>query len=152
MPMPWTYRHAAKEWHAFLSDVKERMCVDSDNVAYTALDAVFQVFRRRLTAQQGLDFASVLPSVLRAIFVNGWDVTKPPVPFSERSALIKEFQQVRVNHNLTPGNAIEATAGAIRRCTNKQDFERVLAQMPIEARAFWHVDADDPKELEQRII
>ena len=30
--------------------------------------------------------------------------------------------------------------------------ERVLAQLPIEARAFWHVDVDDPKELEQRII
>lgn len=152
MPMPWTYRHASKEWRAFLDDVKERMSLESDNMAYTAVDAVLQVFRRRLTAQQGLDFASVLPTVLRAIFVNGWDVSDPPVAFADRRALIDEVKRVRVNHNLTPDNAIEATAWAIRRCTDKRDFERVLAQMPDGAAAFWHVEVDDPSELDQRII
>jgi uncharacterized protein (DUF2267 family) len=152
MPMPWTYRHASKEWRAFLDDVKECMCLESDNMAYTAVDAVLQVFRRRLTAQQGLAFASVLPAVLSAIFVKGWDVSEPPVPFAERHALTDEAKQVRVNHNLTPDNAIEATAWAIRRCTDNRDFERVLAQLPDEAVAFWHVDVDDPTELDQRII
>ncbi|MFD2813579.1 DUF2267 domain-containing protein [Paracoccus aerius] len=52
----------------------------SDNSAYTALDAVLQVFRRRLTAQEGIDFASVLPSVPRAIFVAGWKVDNPHFP------------------------------------------------------------------------
>ena len=152
MPMPWTYRHASKEWRAFLDDVKERMSLDSDNMAYTAVDAVLQVFRQRLTAQQGLAFASVLPTVLRAIFVKDWDVSKPPVPFTARPALIAEAKQVRPHHNLTPDNAIEATAWAIRRCTNTRDFDRVLRQLPEEAAAFWHVDVEDPRELEQRII
>ncbi|MEX5730274.1 uncharacterized protein Ga0609869_003627 [Rhodovulum iodosum] len=121
-------------------------------MAYTAVDAVFQVFRRRLTAQQGLDFAAVLPSVLRAIFVHRWDVSDHPVPFTGRSELVAEVKQVRVNHNLTPDNAIEATAWAVRRCTDKRDFERVLEKMPDGAVAFWHVDVDDPSELEQRVI
>ncbi len=128
------------------------MSLESDNMAFTAVDAVLQVFRRRLTAQQGLDFAAVLPSVLRAIFVQGWDTTKGPVPFFERSELIGEVKQIRENHNLTPDNAIEATAWAIRRCTNTRDFERVLQKMPEGAAAFWHVDVDDPAELEQRIV
>ena len=152
MPMPWTYRHASKEWRAFLDDVKERMSLESDNMAYTAVDAVLQVFRRRLTAQQGLDFAAVLPSVLRAIFVAGWDVTLPPVPFKPRDDLIREVKQVRAHHNLTPDNAIEATAWALRRSTNSRDFERVLRKMPDGAVAFWHVDVDHPAELDQRII
>lgn len=152
MPMPWTYRHASKEWRAFLDDVKERMSLESDNMAYTAVDAVLQVFRRRLTAQQGLAFASVLPAVPRAVFVAGWDVSEPPVPFAERQVLTDEAKQVRVNHNLTPDNAIEATAWAIRRRTNAKDFERVLMQLPEEAVAFWHVEIEDPTELEQRII
>ncbi len=152
MPMPWTYRHASKEWRAFLDDVKERMSLESDNMAYTAVDAVFQVFRRRLNAQEGLEFASVLPSVLRAIFVQNWDVTEPRTSFENRDTLISEVQNVRVNHNLTPDNAIEATAWAVRRCTNGRDFERVLAKLPVEAQAFWHVEVADPAELEQRII
>ncbi|WP_320177646.1 DUF2267 domain-containing protein [Roseovarius pacificus] len=152
MPMPWTYRHSSREWRAFLDDVKDRMCLESDNMAYTAVDAVLQVFRRRLTAQEGLEFASALPSVLRAIFVHNWDVTGPRAAFDDREKLVSEVKKIRVNHNLTPDNAIEATAWAVRRCTNGRDFERVLAGLPDEARDFWHVDVADPAELEQRII
>lgn len=151
MPMPWTYRHATKEWRAFLVDAKEQMELESDNMAYTAVDAVLQVFRRRLTAQQGLLFASVLPSVLRAIFVKDWDVSAPPLAFADRDDLIREVKHIRPDHNLTPDNAIEATAWAVRRCTNKIDFDRALTKLPEGARAFWHVDVKDPKELEQRI-
>ena len=152
MPMPWTYRHASKEFRAFLDDARDRMCLDSDNMTYTAVDAVFQVFRRRLTPQQGLDFASVLPSVLRAIFVHRWDVSQPPVAFGDRAAMTSEARAVRSDHNLTPENAIEATAWAVRRCVDQKDFDRVLAEMPSGAADFWRVEVDDPSELDQRII
>ena len=152
MPMPWTYRHASREWRSFLDDARDRMSLHSDNMAYTATDAVLQVFRRRLTAQQGLDFAGVLPSVVRAIFVAGWDVTAPPVPFAARDALLREVKNIRPHHNLTPDNAIEAVAWATRRHTNRRDFDRVLARLPQGAAAFWHVEVDDPAELDQRII
>ena len=152
MPMPWTYRHASKEWQAFLADAKERMNLSSDNMAYTAVDGVLQVFRKRLTAQEGLAFASVLPSVLRAIFVKDWDVSAPPLPFADRATLTREVQAVRPHHNLTPDNAIEATAWALRRCTDARAFEAVLAELPEGARDFWHVEVADPAELEQRII
>lgn len=142
MPMPSTYQRATEEWRAFLEDVKGRMDLVSDNMAYTAVDGVFQVFRRRLTAQQGLDFASILPAVPRAIFVKDWDVTAAPVPFADRQVMTREAQELRRHHNLTPDNAIEATAWAVRRCTDPLAFERVLATLPQEARDFWRVDED----------
>lgn len=128
------------------------MRLESDNMAYTAVDGVFQVFRRRLTAQQGLDFASVLPSVLRAIFVSDWKPSDLPEPFADRETLIAEVKQVRVNHNLTPHNAVEATAWALWRCVDHRDFERVLERLPGGAKEFWYAEVDDPKELEQRIV
>lgn len=152
MPMPWTYRHASREFRAFLDDAKDRMSLESDNMAYTAVDGVLRVFRRRLTAQQGLDFASVLPSVPRAIFVKDWIVKTPPVAFTDRDALTREVQRVRVNHNLTPDNAIEATAWALRRSLDQRDLDRVLARIGADAQAFWHVDVSDPSELAQRIV
>lgn len=152
MPMPWTYRHASKEWRAILDDLKTRMSLDSDNSAYTAMDAVLQVFRRRLTAQQGLDFASVLPAIPRAVFVSGWHVDVPPPLFAKRDALTEEVRKIRQHHNLTPDNAIEATAWSLRRYTNKIDLERVLAVLPDGAVQFWHVDVSDPHELDQRIF
>lgn len=152
MPMPWTYRHASKEWRAILDDLKDRMGLVSDNSAYTALDGVLQVFRRRLTAQQGLDFASVLPSVPRAILVAGWQVDAVPSGFVDRDALVREVQAVRKHHNLTPANAIDAAAWTLRRYTERADFDRVLARLPEGAVQFWHVDAADPREIEPRIF
>lgn len=152
MPMPWTYRHASREFRAFLDDAKERMSLESDNMAYTAVDAVFQVFRRRLTAQQGLDFASVLPSIPRAIFVKDWVVEDPPVPFTDRAPMTAEAKKVRVNHNLTPDNAIEATAWALRRSLDQRDLDRVLKRIGPDAERFWHVEVANPDELAQRIV
>ena len=129
MPMPSTYQRATEEWRAFLEDVKSRMDLVSDNMAYTAVDGVFQVFRRRLTAP-------------RAILVKDWDVTAAPFPFADRETMTREAQELRRHHNLTPDNAIEATAWAVRRCTDPLAFERVLATLPQEARNFWRVDED----------
>lgn len=152
MPMPWTYRHASKEFRAFLDDAKDRMGLESDNMAYTAVDAVFQVFRRRLTPEQGIAFADLLPAVLRAIFVCRWDVAHPPVPFAPREALTREAQAVRRDHNLTPDNAIEATAWALRRNLRQDEMDGLLRTFPEGAAEFWAVEVDDPSELEQRII
>jgi len=113
---------------------------------------VFQVFRRRLTAQQGLDFASVLPSIPRAIFVKDWVVEDPPVPFTDRATMTAEAKKVRVNHNLTPDNAIEATAWALRRSLDQRDLDRVLERIGPNAERFWHVEVANPDELAQRIV
>lgn len=151
MPMPWTYRHASREFRAFLDDVKQATGLVSDNSAYTAIDGVFRTFRRRLTASQAIAFANVLPSVPRAIFVQDWDPSQPPVAFADRAALTREAQALRKDHNLTPDNAIEATARAVWRSVNHMEFRRVLSDLPDEARAFWAVDTADPADLDQRI-
>lgn len=151
MPMPWTYRHASREFRAFLDDAKERMGLESDNMAYTAVDGVFRTFRRRLTPEQGILFASALPSVLSAIFIRDWDVTAPPLPFGTRAEMTREAQALRRHHNLTPDNAIEATAFALWRVMNSADLARVLDKLPPEARAFWAVEAP-PEELNRGII
>ena len=69
MPMPWTYRQATREWQAFLAEARSAMNLESENATYTAVEGVLRAFRCRLTPQQAIDFAQVLPSVLRALFL-----------------------------------------------------------------------------------
>lgn len=152
MPMPWTYRHSHREWRAFLDDVMSQMSPQTDNTTYTAIQGVLQVFRRRLTPQQALDFANVLPAVPRAIFVERWNLDDPILPFSDRATLITEAKSLRPHHNITPDNAIEATAYALWRCVRHMDLKRVLKRIGPEAEAFWHVEVSNPRELEQRIV
>lgn len=82
----------------------------------------------------------MLPSVPRALFVSHWDVTADRLPFADRKTLIAEVKSIRVNHNITPDNAIEATAWVVRRYTNALDFERMLKSLPDEAALFWRAE------------
>ncbi|KPP93755.1 MAG: hypothetical protein HLUCCA08_06135 [Rhodobacteraceae bacterium HLUCCA08] len=152
MPMPWTYRHSEREFKAFLADVKDRTGLSSDNMAYTAVDGVLQVFRKRLTPAEGIAFADILPSTLRAIFVAGWDITAAPAPWADRATLTAEAKALRRNHNLTPDDILAATAWALRRSLRQADLDRVLARIGPEAQDFWRLDGVDPADLEQRIV
>lgn len=144
MPMPYTYRHASAEFSAFLRDAREELGLESDNMAYTATDAVFRVFRARLTVEEALAFADILPAVLRAIFVADWRPAAP-LPFADRASLTREAQAVRPHHNLTPDHAIAALARVLRRHVLAIDLDRVLARLPPGAAEFWSVPGEDRK-------
>lgn len=152
MPMPWAIRHATKDWQAFLADAKDRLNLTSDNAAYTAVEAALTVFRRRLTPAQAIAFANLLPACLRAISVQGWDVTAPPVSFASRHEMTAEAQAFRKDHNQTPDDVIESVAWALRRQVNQRDLDALLATFPEGATDFWQVEVADPHELDRRIV
>lgn len=149
--MPWTYRQATREWQAFLALAREAMGLETDNVTYTAVQGVLQAFRRRLTAQQAIDFAQVLPSVLRALFVADWQIG-PPAPPGTRADWTVEAMALRPHHNLTPPNCVEATAYALRKSVLRADLERVLATLPPFAAEFWSTPGTDHATLGPGIV
>jgi uncharacterized protein (DUF2267 family) len=152
MPMPWTYRQATREWQAFLAEARAAMDLESDNVTYTAVEGVLRAFRRRLTPQQAVDFAQVLPSVLRALFVSDWRLDEGPQPPGTRADWTAEARALRPNHNLTPPNCVAATALALRKSVLRNDVDRVLATLPAFAVEFWSTPGIDPATLGPRIV
>jgi uncharacterized protein (DUF2267 family) len=151
MPMPWTYRQATREWQAFLADARATMDLTTDNVTYTAVQGVLQAFRRRLTPQQAVDFAQVLPSVLRALFVAD-GVLADPAPPGTRADWTAEAKALRPHHSLTPDNCVEAVAYALRRSVLRADLEHVLATLPRFAAEFWDVPGTDTRKLGPQIV
>ena len=138
MPMPPEYRHATRDYDAFIEDLRDRLGTHSRNVAYTTTLAVLTVFRRRLTVAEGLAFAQVLPAVIRAIFVAGWNPADPE-PFADRDTLTAEALAFRQAHNYAPPSAIADVAWALRRHVDQSAFDRVLDDLPREARDYWAV-------------
>lgn len=152
MPMPWTYRQATREWQAFLAEAKAAMDLTSDNATYTAVEGVLRAFRRRLTPQQAIDFAQVLPSVLRALFVADWRLDEGPLPPGNRADWTTEAMALRPHHNQTPPNCVAATALALRKSVVREDLERVLATLPSFAVEFWSTPGTDPATLGPGIV
>jgi uncharacterized protein (DUF2267 family) len=139
MPIPMDYQHASEEFERFLRDAISESGLTTRNQAYTMTQGVLQVFRRRLEVGDALKFASVLPPVLRAIFVSDWDLSEPKHPFESRELMTAEVKSLRGDHNFSPDTAIGDVAAALRKNLDEKEFDRVLALLPGEAVAFWRV-------------
>lgn len=150
--MPWTYRQATREWQAFLSDAQEAIGTPTDNTTFTAVEGTLRAFRRRLTPQEAIDFAQVLPSVLRALFVADWDLSLPPALPGTRAEWTAEAKALRPHHNVTPDTVIEGTALALRKAVLREDLDRVLSRLPPFAAEFWSTPGIDPATLGPRIV
>lgn len=149
MPMPWTYRHPDTEWQGFLDDIREVLGTPSSNVAYTAADGVFRAFRRRLTVDEALAFAQVLPAVARALFVQDF-VPEPPAPWAGPETYVAEALALRRDHNFAGPRCLEAVSYAVHRMTGPDRLERALRAIGPEAEAFWRLEGYSPDQLAVR--
>lgn len=135
--MPREYFSASHDFDAFMADAKEALGHTSHHQTYTTVDAVLTVFRRRLTAAQGLRFASALPPVLRAIFVKDWEPAETPQAFGSSAMMDAEVKTIRRHHNFARDGAISTVARVLRAHVDAEDFDRVLATLPKEVRDYW---------------
>ncbi len=98
---------------------------------------VFQVFRRRLSTNDAIAFANVLPICLRALFVTDWDVDEEKYPFGSLEEMTREVKSLREEHNFSTETAIQDIAKALRRHLDEEAFDNLLAQLPEGAAEFW---------------
>lgn len=134
--MPFTYRHATDEWRGFLKDLRDETLIISDNVLYTGTQAVLHAFRARICVQDALDFANLLPAILRAIFVADWQIA-PPRPWPTRDDLRSEMLDLRRDHNFCPPDLLEVLLRAIPATTRRMEFDRLMIRIGPEAGDFW---------------
>ncbi len=137
MTLPFEYQNASLQFEQFMLEARDRAGLATTNMAWNMVVGVLHTFRHRLNAQQILAFASVLPPVLRALFVEDWRPEEPIASFGSRAELLAEVRAVRAAHNFSPPDAIEAVAGALRRHVDAAAFEKVLATLPDGACLFW---------------
>ncbi|MGD9738359.1 MAG: DUF2267 domain-containing protein [Bauldia sp.] len=137
MTVPLGYAHASEQFDAFMEALRVRYDHVTTHQTYQTVEAVFRVFRRRLTADQVLMFADTLPAVLRAVFVADWRPGEVQASFGERAVLTAEVLAYRGRHNFSPDTAIADMADILRRFVDRSAFETILAALPDGAAAFW---------------
>jgi uncharacterized protein (DUF2267 family) len=138
--MPFTYQSASADFERYLTDLLAISGLTTRNQCYTMTRSVFLVFRSHVAPQLALDFAQALPAVLRAIFVEDWDLSAPVAPFPDRDQLTREVHAIREAHNFSTPGAIREVATALRRAMKPEDHRAMLHHLPPEAAAFWAAD------------
>lgn len=139
MTIPLEIQRATQEFDKFLHMARDEAGLATRNQAYTMVEAVLLTFRHRLDVGQAIRFAAILPPVLRAIFVENWDIDEAKRPFLSRQALTREAQSLRRDHNFAPDSAIYDVAKALRMHIDQVKLDDFLAGLSAEAREYWSV-------------
>lgn len=139
MPMPIEYAHASQAFDRFMKDAMEQLDHVTRHQTYQTVESVLRVFRRRLTGEEVLIFANVLPAVLRAIFVGQWNDSRETRPFTSLAAMNREVQERRINHDFSPDNSIEIIASVLRNHVDARLFDATVRQLSPQAAQFWAV-------------
>jgi len=142
MTWPLEYQQACVAFERFMVAARDAAGLQTTNMAWTMVEGVFLTFRRRLSIHQAIEFAGVLPPLVRAFFLENWHPDERPVPFASRQVMTNEVQQLRYQHNFSPVNAIEAVAIAVQSIVDVGALNRLLTKFPKEASDFWEVPAD----------
>lgn len=137
--MPQEYQLASQVYDKILARAQAELNLATRNQAYTTVQSVLTVFRRRLSPAQVLQFADALPALMRAIFVADWRESEFTENFGSRENLTIEVKSHRLNHNFSPDNAISGVVIAIRAHMEESRLDELLASFPEEAKSFWSV-------------
>lgn len=130
-------------------DARDCSGLPTTNMAWNMVVGVLHAFRHRLSVNQALAFAAVLPPMIRALFIEDWNPEQAVLPFGEPSDWLAEVRSVRPKHNFSPPDAVASVATALRKHVDANAFENALALMPPEARQYWQQkEASSPGPIE----
>lgn len=137
MPVPAEYQRIRDDFYDFLLAARDDSGLWSTHVSYTMAQAVFQVFRRRLSLDEAIGFANILPAGMRALFVADWNPQEPIKEFGSSLEMEKEVKSLRPNHNFSPDGAIPIVARAVRQHVDPQKLDALLKTFPHGAEDFF---------------
>jgi len=139
MTVPMEYQQATRDFENFLTAVRDRAGLATTNQAFTMVDGVLRTFRRRLEPAEAIAFAQILPACLRALFIRDWDLHEPRKTFGTTEEMTRDVKALRPEHNFSTDSAIADVATVLRRHVDGAAFQRMLDELPQQARAFWKI-------------
>ena len=124
MTLPFEYQNPTLQFERFMVDARDCAGLPTTNMAWNMVVGVLHAFRWRLSVPQALSFAAVLPPMVRALFIEDWDLAQPVRPFGEAADWLADVRSVRHRHNFSPPDAVASVATdrfrpPLRRSTGK---------------------------------
>jgi Uncharacterized conserved protein len=131
------FEQYVEEGNVFLKKVAEQLDTPDDRQhAFRVVQAVFQALRDRITVEESMHLISELPMILKAVYVNGWKISKE----RRDSSTIEEFLQEVLERSQTPGRdfgsdprkEVVAVFRVIREYVSPGEYAHVKGQLTPE--------------------
>ena len=137
MTVPREYLAASADFERFLDDLASALTCESTAQSYVAVRTVMHAFRDRLDPDETLQFASCLPTGLRALFVAEWEPS-PRRPWLDRHMMSREIGVSAPD----AGEFVKTVACVLARHTDSGRLHHALGRLAPQAASFWSTVRD----------
>ncbi len=123
--------------HIWLKELVSEGHFKDESQAYSALRAVLQAVRDRLTVDEAANLAAEMPLLIRGIYYEGWKPAECPVKQRTRQEFVESVRRKLRGTNVEPANAIRVCLGLLQRKISAGEIADVRAMMPRELQELW---------------
>jgi uncharacterized protein (DUF2267 family) len=122
----------------WLKETMEALRTDDAALAYRALRTVLHAIRDHLPPAEVLDLSAQLPMLLRGMFLEGWQPSRPPRKFHRAELLQAVHENVQGNGVLARGEEIvRAVFRVLGQRVSAGEIADMRATLPHEFAAYW---------------
>jgi len=106
-------------------------------MAYHALRGVLHTLRDRLPVGEVMDFAAQLPTLIRGIFFEGYNVDNKPVKYSREEFLHRVFEELEMAGGGDPEDATRAVFRVLHDRISWGEVRHIRYALPQEFSDLW---------------
>jgi len=106
--------------------------------------AVLHVLRERLTIAESFNLLSQFPMFLKGLYVDNWKYHEKPLKLKSKQEFLDEVEKYQAQYgesdfswNTTTEKLVQIVFKALNNYISEGEFEDVIAQMPLELKAYF---------------
>ncbi len=133
-----TFDTTVQKSNIWLKEIMEELGRDNRHQAYTALRAVLQSLRDRLTIEEAAELGAQLPLLVRGVYYEGWNPSGKPAKDRHREDFLLRVADYFVDADSPePEQAARAVFKVLSRHVAAGEIEDVKHLLPEELRNLW---------------
>lgn len=131
------FENYAHEGNKFINKIAEEMGYPEDHeLAFRITRAVFRALRDRITVEESMHLISELPMALKAVYVEGWDITRRRTTYTTKQDMlvdiIGQLQTGLVDFAFEPEEKVKAVFHVLRASISEGEIQHIISQLNPE--------------------
>lgn len=135
LPVFDTTLHETNRW---LTLLLQKIGGEDKHRAYVVLRAALHTLRDRMDVNSVAHFSAQLPILVRGIFYEGWNPTRPLSKERHAAQFLDHFRsQLPSGMALNADHAVRAAFAVIWEMIDPREVEKIIKSLPEELRELW---------------
>ncbi len=128
---------AIHDFNKWINNIQDELKCDEEQ-AYTALCAVLQILRDRLTSAEATHLGAQLPLIIKGIYYDKWKIKDKPEPIDKMTFTSRVHAQFNNNPEINPTNIILSVFRTIKKQITPGELEDVKSNLPDEIKQLFN--------------